>query len=404
MFIYKYNAKRDGFAKKLTGRIKNEYLREILRCLLNFKFCFLEEFIQNYLIEFKNQEAENLTVILVPEKNAMSGAIYAFFRLALFTKKFFCDDTAETLVMTRTYPTRETYVKQVHFNTDEEVFRFEQITKFKKVKNLTLHIPEYATKDFYNLISKKTKKYLSGIDKIQINILNQNINLMPDKEGFADLYKITSNITQTVSHSRYCSQAFSDKYYLKTLFFPIHQDHTIFPDRTFSEKKDLIIYSPDNHPKKESILNKLKKELPEFELIEIKQVKFEKFIRLTSEAKFGLTFGEGFDGYALAPVIKGGVGFAVYNEEFFPDEEYKEHINIFSSYEDMEENIVNVIKKLNSSENLYKHTHKVAYDCYVKYTASYMNFGELLNRFVAGDFDFYPKTNEEIIEKPKIKI
>ncbi len=396
MFIYKYNAKKDAFAKKLTGWIKNEYLREIFRCLLNFKFCFLEELIQNYLIEFKNLEAENLTVVVIPEKNAMSGAIYSFFRLAYYTKKHFKDD-AEVLVMTRTYPTRETYAKQVHFNTDEIVFRFEQINKFKKVKNLTIHIPEYATKDFYKLINNKTKKYLSQIDNIHINILNQNINLMPEKEDFADLYKITSNITQSVSHLSYCTQEIADKYGLKTIYFNIPHEKLVYPFRTFSEKKDIIIYSPDNHHKKDSILKKIKRELPEFELLEIKHIKFEKFIKLTSEVKFSITFGEGYDGYFLSPVVEGGVGLAVYNEEFFPADEYKEHINVFLSYEDMEENIVNVIKKLNSDEELYQKTQQIEYDNYIKYTPSRVNFEEYLKRFINGDFDFDPKTNEAIV-------
>lgn len=397
MFIYKYNAKRDAFAKKLTGLIKNEYIREIFRCLLNFKFCFLENFIQNYLIEFKKLESENLTVVVIPEKNAMSGAIYSFFRLANYTRKVFHDD-AEVLVMTRTYPTKETYVKQVHFNSDEEVFRFEQIAKFKNVKNLTLHIPEYATKDFYKLINKKTKEYLSRIDNIHINILNQNINLMPEKEAFADLYKITSNITQTVAHLSYCTQKIADKYGLKTLYFNVPQEDFAFPERTFSEKKDLIIYSPDNNPKKESILKKLKEGLAGFEFLEIKHIRFEKFMKLASEAKYSISFGEGFDGYFHAPVLKGGLGLAVYNQEFFPTAEYKEHMNVFLNYEDMEENIVNVIIKLNSNEELYQGTQKIAYDNYIKYTPSFMHFEEGLKRFINEDFDFYPKTNEEVPE------
>lgn len=396
MYIYKYNPKRDAFAKKMTGWIKNEYLREIFRCLLNFKFCVIEEFIQNYLIEFKNLKAENLTVVVVPEKNAMSGAIYTFFRLAAITKKNHYDDNGEVLVMTRAYPTRETYVKQVHFNTGEDVFRFEQITKFKKVKNLTLHIPEYATKDFYKLIRNKTKKYLAKIENVHINILNQNISLMHDKEEFADLYKITPNITQTVAHTKYCNQQIADKYNLKTLFFPISQDFSTSPDRTFAEKKDLIIYSPDYQPQKEAILNKLRKELPKFELVEIKQVKFEKFIQLASEAKFSISFGEGFDGYHCFPIIKGGIALVVYNEEFFPSPEYKEFIDTFVSYEDMEENIVNVVKQLNSSEELYQKTHQNAYDNFLKYSPGYMNFDGILKRFLDDDFDFYPHAGKEI--------
>lgn len=396
MYIYKYKPKRDAFVKKMTGWIKNEYLREIFRCLFNFKFCFLEEFIQNYLIEFKNLQAKNLTVVLVPEKNAMSGGIYTFFRLAHMIKKCFRDEDAEVLVMTRSYPTKETYVRQVHFNTEEVVFRFEQIAKFKNVKNLTLHIPEYAIKDFYKLISRKTKKYLKGIENVHINILNQTIPIMPEKEEFADLYKITPNITQTVAHTRYCNQEIADKYNLKTMYFPISQDFSTSPDKTFAEKKDLIIYSPDYQPQKEAILNKLKTELPEFELVEVKYMKFEKFIELASEAKFSISFGEGYDGYHCFPILKGSVALTVYNEDYFPSPEYKNHIDTFESYQDMEENIVKVINELNSNEELYQKTHQSAYDNFLKYSPGYMNFEEILKRFKDNNFDFYPRTREEI--------
>lgn len=396
MYIYKYNPKRDAFVKKLTGWIKNEYLREIFRCLLNFKFCFVEEFIQNYLIEFKKLQAKNLMVVLVPEKNAMSGGIYTFFRLAHMIKKCSRDEDAEVLIMTRSYPTKETYVRQVHFNTEEVVFRFEQIVKFKNVKNLTLHIPEYAITDFYKLISRKTKKYLKGIENVHINILNQTIPIMPEKEEFADLYKITQNITQTVAHTRYCNQEIADKYNLKTMYFPISQDFSTSPDKTFSEKKDLIIYSPDYQPKKEVILNKLKTELPEFEFVEVKYMKFEKFIELASEAKFSISFGEGYDGYHCFPILKGSIALTVYNEDYFPSPEYKEYIDTFVSYEDMEENIVKVIKELNSNEELYQKTHQNAYDNFLKYSPGYMNFDEILKRFNDNDFDFYPQVGIEI--------
>lgn len=396
MYIYKYNPKRDAFVKKLTGWIKNEYLREIFRCLLNFKFCFVEEFIQNYLIEFKKLQTKNLMVVLVPEKNAMSGGIYTFFRLAHMIKKCYRDEDAEVLIMTRSYPTKETYVRQVHFNTEEVVFRFEQIVKFKNVKNLTLHIPEYAITDFYKLISRKTKKYLKEIENVHINILNQTIPIMPEKEEFADLYKITQNITQTVAHTRYCNQEIADKYNLKTMYFPISQDFSTSPDKTFSEKKDLIIYSPDYQPKKEVILNKLKTELPEFEFVEVKYMKFEKFIELASEAKFSISFGEGYDGYHCFPILKGSIALTVYNEDYFPSPEYKEYIDTFVSYEDMEENIVKVIKELNSNEELYQKTHQNAYDNFLKYSPGYMNFDEILKRFNDNDFDFYPQVGIEI--------
>lgn len=403
MLVYKYNPKKDAFAKKLTSGIKNEYVRECFRCILNLKFCFIERLIQNYHIEFKNLKAKKLNVILIPEKNAISGGVLSFFKLADYLKMVMHEDDTETILMTRCYPTKETFVKQTHFNTCETAFRFEQITKFKKIKKLTIHIPEYAIRDFYKLLPADIKRYLSKINNVQINILNQNISLMPDKEEFAELYKITDNITQTVAHISYCTQEIADKYNLKTLFFPIAQDFTSYPSTKFPEKKDIIIYSPDYHPKKEAILNKIRKELPEFELIEIRNMKFEKFVRLASQAKFSISFGEGNDGYFYTPVVKDGIGFSVYNEEFFIDsKQYKDHLNLFSSYEEMEKNIVQIIKQLNADEKLYKKTNRTSAKglglsfpggSKEKEEIYYSYFLKRLKRFIKNEFDYYPSTN-----------
>ena len=71
---------------------------------------------------------------------------------------------------------------------------------------MILHIPEYYADDFYNDLTEKDIEFLKSIKKLHINIMNQNIELMPEPEKLKDLYKLTNNITQTIAHDRYATQ------------------------------------------------------------------------------------------------------------------------------------------------------------------------------------------------------
>ena len=75
---------------------------------------------------------------------------------------------------------------------------------------------------------------------------------------------------------------------------------------------------------------------------------------LISRAFFTITFGEGMDGYFGQPQYVNSVGFAVYNDEFFPNNNWKNFENVYASYDEMYENIVADVKKYSQNKEKYE--------------------------------------------------
>ncbi|MCW0295114.1 hypothetical protein NIL11_27235, partial [Klebsiella pneumoniae] len=68
----------------------------------------------------------------------------------------------------------------------------------KNAKEVYLHIPEYATTDFVDLLSDNVLEYLKSRDRLFVNILNQNTDLMPDVSQFFQLRDLADELTQSV--------------------------------------------------------------------------------------------------------------------------------------------------------------------------------------------------------------
>ena len=116
---------------------------------------------------------------------------------------------------------------------------------------------------------------------------------------------------------------------------------------------------------------------------------FTEYMDLISRAFFTITFGEGFDGYFLQPPIVESIGFAVYNNEFFPSENWLKFDNVFKSYDEMHENIVGIIKQLQSDRESYLSLSKQVKTEHDK-LYSYEKFHSNLKRFYDRDYDFAP--------------
>ena len=253
-----------------------------------------------------------------------------------------------------TFPSKVTYERNTFFKNDEKIYRWEQIVNnAKNVKELIIHIPEYFSDKFSTALTNKDFKFLKQIENVQINILNQNIELMPEPEKIKGLYKITNNVTQTIAHDRYATQEVCDKWQIPTHFLSVHIDTSGYRSYAFEEKEKIIVLSPDEAPYKEAIVKKLKQELPDFKLITVENMPFDEYMDLIAKAYFTISFGEGFDGYFNQPQAVRGLGMAVYNSDFFPDESWLELKNVYKSPADMENNIVNDIKELSANKELY---------------------------------------------------
>jgi hypothetical protein len=240
-------------------------------------------------------------------------------------------------------------LKHQMFANNTNVYRFEQLAGFfAGVTDLLIHLPEYMTEYFPGSLTVNDFRWMKQVKHLHLNIMNQNIRLMPEPQKIAVLKKLSDNITITTAHTKYCS-----KHYRNYYGFPIHKFSVwISPEQykyvKWAEKENLLVVSPDAHPMKEAVLEKLKG-IKGLTIQIIQNLTYEQYKALVCRAKWALTFGEGLDGYFIEPVFSGAVAFAVYNEEFFtPD--FKDLHTVYNSYETLYNRITADIEVLDEAE------------------------------------------------------
>lgn len=333
------------------------------------------------------QSTKELIVCFIPNIKMMTGGIQSIYSICKYSREI-CPQ-AQCLIAT--VPGKYTYSYNPYFKNEEKIYRFEQIIKnAKNVEKLTLHIPEYYADKFYKALKKDEIKFLKGIKDLHINILNQNIELMPEPQKLKGLYKLTDNVTQTIGHHRYATQEVCDKWQMPTHFLSVHIDLSGYKSYQFEEKEKIIVLSPDKAPYRQAVVEKLQKELPDFKLITVQNMTFDEYMDLIARAYFTITFGEGFDGYFLIPAVQGSLSFAIYNEEFFPDKSWAALKNVYKSAEDMINKLTDDIKFLMANCVNYITLSKQEKE---KHDALYNinNFKHNLNLFYNNKFSFYPK-------------
>ena len=88
-------------------------------------------------------------------------------------------------------------------------------------------------------------------------------------------------------------------------------------------------------------------------------IPFSKFVELQKEAKWTISFGEGWDGYSAGQFRNGGIGFGVYQLNFA--KKYFNYDNLphflFKSYDDLEREILNRIAEYDN-EDTFESTNK----------------------------------------------
>ncbi len=335
---------------------------------IKFHAAFYERMIthrmQDIYFPAECEQAKKIMVVVVPEIHFMGGGVYSLFSIANTMQLLRYQHDYKVLVMTRPNFVCQTYFRQTNFRNQENVFRFEQIIRCESAETLYIHIPEVFATTFVQSLNVDILDYLKSRKNLLINIANQNIQLMPESKDFADLRELATEITQSVAHHSYYHQQSADRFNLPTLLLPAFVDLSDFPSTPFEQKEDLIIYSPDHNEFKDLVLEKIKNELPHYKLVEINGISFDHCIELSTRCRFVISFGEGFDGYLLNSFLKGGCGFAVYNDQFFPDPSMKDFYNFFDSGNSMIDGIIEKIKYLESNKALYNSLNKQVVDVY----------------------------------------
>lgn len=342
---------------------------------------------QNREIKKINADTENLIVFIVPWKPRPKGGYMSFFSLAAAAKSLKHVHGSE--VMMATTVGFRTYFRNSFINSDERVFRFRQIKRFKRLNKLIFHIPEILAAKFYRNLSAVDRRFLAGIRGVQLNILNQNINYMPGAEEIASLKKLTPEITQTTAHDKYASQEICNQYGIPLHHFSVYLDLSPYPRLDFKDTKKTILLSLDKNECRNGIIKTLERGLPDYRLVVVEGMPFSEYMLLVAKSKFSITFGEGFDGYLIHAAVMGRICFAVYNENFFPNDAFKKMGNIYLSYEEMAGNIAGSVRRLESERS--------AYDMVVRQNMLEINrfyshdkFMDNQKRFYLRHYDYYP--------------
>lgn len=289
-------------------------------------------------------KGNDVVLFYLPSREVASGGILSIYFLMENTRKLFPNLIVLPVIMGRI----QHYFKVSWFNNDDFIYNLLDIKyKLLSANSILVHVPE----DFFTSFSNDIEKYsvLDLASKFQVNILNQNELFVPSaKDVFKHKNKYAS-LTMTLAFEKNKSNTYPylDRapYLLSSWFYG--NDVEFIP---FEQKENICIISPDMHPLKVQIVNNIKKKM-HLECVEIRNMKFDDFKALQRRAKWSVTFGEGFDGYSGAAYLKGGIGFGVYDSNFFPDALKNDLPEaFFSSYEDMLENICEVMTKMNEKE------------------------------------------------------
>lgn len=332
--------------------------------------------------------AKKMILFLTPSQVKICGGVMSIYSLCEASRSLVPD----SLCIISTYPNDEyTYASNDRFLNNEQIYRFSQIVdNCKNLDELIIHIPDYYSKRFYKDLKRKDVRFLKSIKNLHLNIMNQNIEIMPEPKKLRNLYKLTNNITQTIAHDRYATQEVCNKWQIPTHLFSVNIDLEKYKTYLFEEKEKIIALSPDKHECREKLVETLKQNLPDWKLVTIQNMSFSEYMDLISKAFFTITFGEGMDGYFNQPIYKNSIGIAAYNDEFFPSKEWLNLKNVYATYEDMIKNISKDLKELHSNKDLYymtieEHRQKLN-SIYVE-----NNYISNLQRFYKKEYDFIPQ-------------
>jgi len=296
-----------------------------------------------------NPLAKKLIIFIIPGvdwatgKDKISGGTISIVSLCEETAKIKHIHDSEVIMCT--WREDHLFLKHTMFKNQTNVFRYEQIaTYFTELEEILIHLPEFMINHITNRLTSKDWTFFQRLEKVHINIMNQNIRLMPDVNIIQNLLQITPQVTITTAHQRYCTLAYRAYYNVPIHKFSVWVSPEQYQFNKWAAKKELIVVSPDEHPLKEKVLKKLKDSI-NLEVKIIKDLTYEQYKALIAEAKWSLTFGEGLDGYFVEPIFSGAISFAVYNEQFFT-ESFQGLRTVYSSYEELLSDIVEDIQAL----------------------------------------------------------
>lgn len=290
-----------------------------------------------------------IVVFFIPGIERVTGGALQIFTLHRLTRKLFSGTDTEAVICW----VPDTGWHMHHFDgftNDVTVFPLEMVlSAIRSDCNLLFHLPEYAASAIFTSLGRERLIRLRSCHGLQVNILNQNIEQMPDAAFIGRLKQIFPDLTCTAGNPAWASREERTR-----LAMPLHILPTwYYPDdapwQPYASKADLMIVSGDENPFREAVLAAVRNAFPTLTIRIIQGLKYEKYLELERSAKWSITFGEGLDGYFYGPVLRGGVAFAVRNGTF--DHPGLENIvTVYPDYESMVERIADDMRLLGHKE------------------------------------------------------
>lgn len=325
---------------------------------------------QNKYINSTDKNIQFLIVFLTPGaeyytgKDKISGGVLSIFSIFKESEKIINSERSKVLMCT--LKKEHLIFKYSSFENSVKILRYSLVSKhLKAVNKFIIHVPEMYLADYIKNLNKSDLVWIEKIKDSQLNILNQNISLMPGLDIIASAKSIFGSVTITTAHQQYATNYYQDLYGV-----PLHKLSVwISPEQyhfeSFEKKKNLLVVSPDYHPDKEKILERIRSSFPELEVLIIQNLTYENYKMIISEAKWSLTFGEGLDGYFIEPVFSGAVSFAIYNKDFFTDD-FKSLKTVYINSENLYKKLCEDILLLNTATR-YKEYQRSMFDICAKH-------------------------------------
>jgi len=309
-----------------------------------------------YLNDSHKQIASSVIIFLTPSENKVNGGILSIVSLAEETVKLKHIHSSDVFVCS--LPAEPSIFKFTKFENSVRIIELNNIlARLKEGSSVLIHIPEIFVDKYSAYIKSVTSDYSSL--KWRFNILLQNIDLLPQKKS-VDILSNIGNVTCTTAHIAYSGNATESRLGCPVHHFSVWCSPERYFYKHFREKENLIVISPDKHPRREEIINYLQGRMPDFDFRVIRKLTYEEYKRLISCAKYSITFGEGLDGYFIENIFSGGIGSSVYNRRFFTDE-FVDLPFVYSSWDDFMENFAKDVETSSSFE-VYQKIHLQQYN------------------------------------------
>ena len=290
-------------------------------------------------------------------------------------------------------PLNEDVIEYSMFEGAAPMVPFSEIAARLRPKQVVIHLPECEIRTFLQQLTPSELRWMKSRPRLRLNIMDQNHDLLPGREFIERLRDITDEVTLTTAHLPCTSSLTASEtdcpVGLLTPFLPALR---CVP---FAEKERTIVLSPDPGPgesegiSRQAILDSLTRSLPDYRLVTVENMPLETYEQLISQARFTLTFGEGYDGYFVESFLSGSVAFAVYNDRFFPDE-FSKAPTVYGSWRALRERISADIRGLETDSERYRSVQQSTERMIRRYANDDLSMANLRD-FYAGRFSYVPE-------------